>query len=85
MELENLIEELKEENVLLRNSLKNVNILCSGLTQSNQIMVSQIQHLENEVHRKFNLVSKFLVKNGFSVEDILEFQTEINLDEDLEE
>lgn len=82
MELENLIEELKEENALLKNSLKNINILCNGLTQSNQIMVSQIQHLENEVHRRFSIVSKFLSKQGFSVEDIMEFETEMSLDEE---
>ena len=80
MELEKQMDELREENALLKLSLKNINILCSGLTQSNQIMVSQIQHLEDESQKKFLLVSKFLAKNGHSVEDIMEFETEINID-----
>lgn len=73
------LETLKEENNLLKSLLKQSNMFCSSLMQSNQILTSQITDIEIEVENKFTLLSMFLTKKGFSLEDVLEFENELRL------
>ena len=68
--------ELDEENRLLKNSLNNLNMFCDSLIQSNKILTLHLTDFEKVVNSKFELVTKFLIKNGFTVEDLEEFGNE---------
>jgi len=74
-----IIESLTRDIYLFKNTLLNVNLFCESLKQSNQIMSQQLYDMERIIDEKTTTISLFLEKNGFSYEDLLEFETEVKL------
>jgi len=80
MDQKEKLEILEDENKLLKSSLKNVNVLCDSLKESNKLLVTQLVNLEEEIEKRLTTISKFLAKQGYQVEDIIEFENELIVD-----
>ena len=74
------IESLKQEISFLKKTLYNVNLFCDSLVQSNKILNIQVMELEQYVEMRMELISKFLAKHDLTVEDFMEFETELELE-----
>lgn len=76
---QNELEYLRDQVSQLTQTVKHLNMFCSSLIQSNQIISNQMKYLDEELDNKFEIVSKFLAKHGLTVEDLMEFETELRM------
>lgn len=71
------IQMLQADINLLKNTLNNVNNYCQALEDSNILLKNKVDDLNDQLNYKGEVYSKFLKTKGFTIEDLLEFETEL--------
>lgn len=75
-EKDKLIESLREEIELLKNTVDNLNFTVNYLRESNKLMSNDMMDIEKELDSKSKNLSEFLIRHGLSFEDIIEYENE---------
>ena len=75
-EKDKVIENLKSEITLLKETIDNLNFTIDYLRQSIKVMSNDMMQIDKELEDKSKNLSEFLIKHGLSFEDIIEYETE---------
>jgi hypothetical protein len=74
-----VIQSLMSENFMFKSTMRSLNNHIINLEDRVLSQVEEIKEVNQKLDFKMDIVSKFLTKNGFRVEDLLEFENELKL------
>lgn len=62
---------------ILKQTISSLNFLIESLKQSNIHLTKELNLVESEIEEKSKILNSFLQKHNLSIEDILEYETEL--------
>lgn len=77
MEENEKMEFIIRDIELLKQTINNLNFIITTLKQSNSALSNQLDLIDNEIDDKTKILNSFLNKHNLSIEDVLEYETEL--------
>lgn len=71
------IEFIIRDMEILKQTISSLNFLIESLKQSNIHLTKELNLVESEIEEKSKILNSFLQKHNLSIEDILEYETEL--------